>query len=101
MIVPKETIFLGLPHNSIYGKIPSSKRYNSVIMAALSILQFLSTGFNYILTIKLNFNEGIFLGIYLSKTLTCMKFFLYKQKMLFYQEDRYLWPHCCMNNVGG
>ena len=28
-----------------------------------------------------------------------MKFFLYKIKMLFYQGDWYLWPHCCMNNL--
>ena len=32
-----------------------------------------------------------------SKALTCMKVFLYKQKMLFYEGDAYLWPHCCMN----
>ena len=38
-------------------------------------------------------------GIYLSKALTYMKFFLYKQKMPFYQADGYLWPHCCMNNL--
>ena len=38
-------------------------------------------------------------GIFLSKSLTCMKFFLYKQKMLFYQGDGYIWPHCCMNNL--
>ena len=38
-------------------------------------------------------------GVYLSKAFTCMKFFLYKQKMLFYQGDGYLWPHCCMNNL--
>ena len=30
-------------------------------------------------------------GIYLLKALTCMKFFLYKQKMLFYQGDRLLY----------
>ena len=36
-------------------------------------------------------------AIYLSKALTCMKFFLYKQNMLFYKGDGYLWPHCCMN----
>ena len=36
---------------------------------------------------------------YLLKALTFMKFFLYKQKMIFYQEDRYLWPHFCMNNL--
>ena len=43
---------------------------------------------------------GIYVkGIYLSKALTCMKFFLYKQKLLFYQGDGYLWPHCCMNNL--
>ena len=28
-----------------------------------------------------------------------MKFFLYKQKLLFCQGDGYLWPHCCMNNL--
>ena len=28
-----------------------------------------------------------------------MKFFLYKQKLLFYQGDGYLWSHCCMNNL--
>ena len=38
-------------------------------------------------------------GIYLSKALTCMKIFLYKQKLLFCQEDQYLWPHCCRNNL--
>ena len=38
-------------------------------------------------------------GIYLSKALTCMKLFLYKKKLLFYQGDRYFWPHCCMNNL--
>ena len=38
-------------------------------------------------------------GIYLSKALTCMKFFLYKQKLLFNQGDGYLWPHCCTNNL--
>ena len=37
-------------------------------------------------------------GIYLSKALTCMKFFLYKEKMLFYPGDGYLFPHCCMDN---
>ena len=26
-------------------------------------------------------------------------FFLYKQKWLFYQEDGYLWPYCCMNDL--
>ena len=40
-----------------------------------------------------------FKGIYLSKALTCMKFFLYKQKMLFYQGGWYLWPHYCMNKL--
>ena len=30
-----------------------------------------------------------FKGIWLSKALTCLIFFLYKQKRLFYQEDRY------------
>ena len=38
-------------------------------------------------------------GIYLSKALTCMKLFLYKQTLLFYQGDGYLWLHCCMNNL--
>ena len=31
-----------------------------------------------------------FKGIYISKALTCMKFFLYKQKLLFYQGDEYI-----------
>ena len=30
-------------------------------------------------------------GMLLSKALTCMKFFLYKQKWLFYHGDGYLW----------
>ena len=34
-------------------------------------------------------------GVYLSKALTCMQFFLYKQNLLFYQGDGYLWPQCC------
>ena len=38
-------------------------------------------------------------GIYLSKALTCMKIFLYKQELLFCQGDVYLWSHCCMNNL--
>ena len=38
-------------------------------------------------------------GIYLSKALTSMKFFLYKQKCFFYQGDGYLCPLCCMNNL--
>ena len=38
-----------------------------------------------------------FKEIYLSKALTYMKFFLYKQKCFFYQRDGYLWPHFCMN----
>ena len=37
-------------------------------------------------------------GILLSKALTCMKFFQYKQKLPFYQGDWYLWPHCCIND---
>ena len=40
-----------------------------------------------------------FKWIYLSKALTCMNFFLYKQELLFCQGDGYLWPHCCMNNL--
>ena len=28
-----------------------------------------------------------------------LKIFQYKQKMLFYQGDLYLWPHCCMKNL--
>ena len=36
-------------------------------------------------------------GIFLSKAPTCMKYFLYKKKMFFYQGNGYLWPHCCMN----
>ena len=38
-------------------------------------------------------------GINLSKALTCMKIFLYKQELQFCQGDRYFWPHCCMNNL--
>ena len=38
-------------------------------------------------------------GINLSKALTCMNIFLYKQIVFFCQGDRYLWPHCCMNNL--
>ena len=38
-------------------------------------------------------------GIYLSKALTRMKIFLYKQELLFCQGDGYFWPHCCMNNI--
>ena len=40
-------------------------------------------------------------GIYLSKALSCMKLYscIYKQKLLFYQGDGYLWPHYCMNNL--
>ena len=41
----------------------------------------------------------LFKGVYLSKALTCMKFSLFKQKLLFNQGDGYLWPHCCMNNL--
>ena len=37
--------------------------------------------------------------IYLSKVLTCMNFFLYKQKLLFYKGDGYLWLHCCMKTL--
>ena len=38
-------------------------------------------------------------GIYLSKALTCMKNFLYKQELHFCQGDGYFWTHCCMNNL--
>ena len=38
-------------------------------------------------------------GLYLSKALTCMKIFLYKQELHFCQGDGYFWPHCCMNNL--
>ena len=38
-------------------------------------------------------------GIYLSKALTCMTSFLYKQELFFCQGDGYLLPHCCMNNL--
>ena len=41
----------------------------------------------------------VFKGIYLSKALSCMKMFLYKQELLFCQGDGYIWPHCCMNNL--
>ena len=33
----------------------------------------------------------------LSKALTCINFFLYKQKWLFYHGDGYIWLYCCMN----
>ena len=38
-------------------------------------------------------------GMLLSKALTCMKIFLYKQKWPFCQGDGYLWLYCCMNNL--
>ena len=38
-------------------------------------------------------------GIYLSKALTCMNIFLYKQELLFCQGDGYFWSHCCINNL--
>ena len=40
-----------------------------------------------------------FKGLYLSKALTCMNIFLYKQELLFCQGDGNFWPHCCMNNL--
>ena len=40
-----------------------------------------------------------FKGLYLSKALTCMKIYLYKQELIFCQQDGYFWPHCCMNNL--
>ena len=54
--------------------------------------------YEYFIMCWFNFHRS-FKGIYLSKALTFMKFFLYKQKCFFCQEDRYLWPHCCMNNL--
>ena len=47
----------------------------------------------------LNVSIRKFKGIYLSKALSCVKFFLYKKKLLFYQGHRYLWPHCWMDNL--
>ena len=38
-------------------------------------------------------------GTYLSKALTYMNIFLYKQELLFCQGDGYFWPHCCMINL--
>ena len=38
-------------------------------------------------------------GLYLSKALTCMKIFLFKQELLSCQGDGYFWPHYCMNNL--
>ena len=35
-------------------------------------------------------------GMLLSKALTCFEFFLYKQKWLFYQGDKYFWLYCSM-----
>ena len=37
-------------------------------------------------------------GVYLSKALTCMNFSFINRND-FYQEDGYLSPHCCMNNL--
>ena len=37
--------------------------------------------------------------LYVSKALNCMEVFMYKQKLLFYHGDGYLWPNCCMNNL--
>ena len=47
----------------------------------------------------LQYTSLIIKGIYLSKALICMKFFVYKQELLFCQGDGYLWPRCCMNNL--
>ena len=49
--------------------------------------------------IYLDFAKAFDKGIYLSKALTCMKIFLYKQELLFCQGDGYFWPHCCMNTL--
>ena len=43
--------------------------------------------------------DNLFKRIYLSKALTCMKMFLYKQELLFSQRDGYHWPNYCMNNL--
>ena len=44
-------------------------------------------------------SEQFIKGMDLSKALTSMKFFLYKQKMLFYHGNGYLWSHGCMNDL--
>ena len=46
---------------------------------------FLACIISYIVTIL-----GLFMGIYLSKALTCLKIFLYKQELLFCQGEGYL-----------
>ena len=43
--------------------------------------------------------DWLYKGIYLSKALTCMNIFLYKQELHFCQGDGHLWSHCCMNNL--
>ena len=43
--------------------------------------------------------RGVFKDMLLSKALTCINFFLYKQKWLFYHGDEYLWLYCCMDNL--
>ena len=53
----------------------------------------------HISNIKKNILNLVIKGIYLSKALTCMIFFLYKLNMLFYEGDGCLWPYCCMNNL--
>ena len=44
-------------------------------------------------------SNPLFKGIYLSKALTCIQIFLYKQELLFCLGDGYFWPYCCMNNL--
>ena len=40
-----------------------------------------------------------FKGTPVSKALTCMKIYLYKQKWQFCQTDQYFWLFCCMSNL--
>ena len=43
--------------------------------------------------------EFLLKGMLLSKALTCINFFLYNQKWLFYHGDGHPWLCCCMNHL--
>ena len=64
-------------------RVPKPLRFFSVPVCNNGPVWYLELGNTLIGTLKREFK-----GIYLSKALTCMKFFLYKQKLLFYQGDR-------------
>ena len=57
----------------------------------------LSCIFYYFLLVHLYTNHAP-QGTPITKALTCMKIYLYKQKWQFYQRDLYFWIFCCMNN---